>query len=305
MDAIIKDRNLDVQPTLRTPPRALWLQGLILFLLIGYLYGDILARLIRQWWDDPNFQHGFIVPLFSGVVVWLDRKRLAALPLRPAWAGLAVIAGALIVLVVGVLGAELFLSRSSLVCLIAGLVIYFAGWEYFRALSFPWAVLFLMIPIPAIIFNQITFPLQLLASRLATGLLSLVGVPVLREGNVIQLPAMTLEVVEACSGIRSLVTLGTIAVMYGYFLESRILPRVVLAVCSIPIAVAANGLRVTGTGLLAHWWNPTKAEGFFHYFSGWVLFVLSLGMLFALHNLLRFLKRRLSSPGRSPRGEAA
>ena len=144
-----------------------------------------------------------------------------------------------------------------------------------------------MIPIPAIVFTQITFPLQILASKVAALLLPMVGVPVLREGNVLYLPAMPLEIAEACSGIRSLLSLAALAIIYGYLAESRIWVRIVLALASIPIAVAANSLRIVGTGLLVQYWDPDKAEGFFHTFSGWLVFVVSLAMLFLLHRLLR------------------
>ncbi len=276
--------------------RRTWLwQSALLLLLLGFVYRDILVLLVWQWSNDPDFSHGFFVPLFAAFVIWQRRKQLAAVRVAPSWWGLVVIAGALMTLLVGVLGAELFLSRSSLVLLLGGLVIYFLGGGFFRALLFPWAVLFLMIPIPKVIYNQITFPLQFLASRLATGLLSLAGVPVLREGNIIQLPAMTLEVVEACSGIRSLLSLGTLAVMYGYFLEPSIFRRVLLLAAAVPIAVAANALRIMGTGLLGQYWSPDKSEGFFHTFSGWVIFVLSLVMLLCVHSLLGLRKRRGSA----------
>lgn len=264
-----------------------WWQWLILAALIVLLYYEILARLVRQWIHDPNFSHGFFVPAFSAFVVWNERKRLAQLGERPSWWGAVSIALALSVLVLGVLGAELFLSRCSLVLLLGGLLIQFRGWVWFRALFFPWVFLFLMIPIPVIIFNQIAFPLQLLASKLASSSLSTLGVPVLREGNVLHLPVMSLEVVEACSGIRSLMSLCTLAVIYGYFLESGFWRRVLLALGAIPIAVAANALRIVGTGLLGEYWNPDKALGFFHTFSGWLIFVMSLALLFALHGLLR------------------
>jgi len=240
-----------------------------------------------QWSNDPNFSHGFFVPAFSLFVLWQNRARLARQPVVPSFWGLLIIVFALAVLVVGVLGAELFLSRVSLLLLIAGLVIFFRGWSFFRAIFFPWAFLILMIPIPAILFTQITFPLQILASKLAALLLPVLGVPVLREGNVINLPAMPLEIAEACSGIRSLLSLTTLAIVYGYLAEPRILIRMVLALAAIPIAVAANSLRIVGTGLLVQYWGPDKAEGFFHTFSGWLVFVVSLAMLFLLHRLLQ------------------
>jgi exosortase len=266
-----------------------WLQLALLAVLVGFIYYHILARLVVDWWADPNFSHGFLVPFFSGFVVWQNRKRLAALSMEPSWFGLVVVAGALGILIVGVLGVEFFLSRSSLLFLIAGLVIYFLGWRHFRATLFPWAFLFFMIPIPAIVFNQVAFPLQFLAARLASSFLDVFGVPVLREGNIIKLPAMALEVAQACSGIRSLMSLGALAVIYGYFLETRYIPRILLALAAVPIAVVANALRVMGTGLLGYYWDPDKAEGFFHTFSGWVVFIVSLGLLFSIHALLRWL----------------
>ncbi len=272
--------------------RAVWrLQLGILTVLVGFLYYSILAKLVRDWWNDPNFSHGFFVPLFSAFVVWQERKRLAAIAPKPSWFGLVIMAGALAVLTVGVLGVELFLSRSSLVFLLAGLVVYFAGWHYLRQVLFPWACLFLMIPIPVIIFNQIAFPLQLLASRFASSILPLLGVPVMQEGNILQLPFMRLEVAQACSGIRSLMSLGTLAIIYGYFLEPKIWRRVLLALASVPIAIVANGLRVVVTGLLVQYWDPARAEGFFHEFQGWLIFVLSLLLLFSVHNLMRVFDR--------------
>ncbi|HUI42632.1 MAG TPA: exosortase, partial [Terriglobia bacterium] len=221
------------------------------------------------------------------------RQALKALPLRPSWWGLGVMLGAVGVLLLGIFGAELFLSRSSFIFLLAGLVIFFLGWQHFRALIFPWAFLFLMVPLPALVMNEITLPLQFLASNLASSLLSLVGVPVLREGNVIHLPTMALEVVEACSGIRSLVSLITLAVIYSYLLERSVAIRILLVLSALPIAIAANGLRIMGTGLTGIYWSPDKAEGFFHEFSGWVIFILSLLMFIAIHQLLRAVARRL------------
>src|SRR6266566_3637764 len=268
-----------------------WRTALLLFL-VGWLYAPILGRLAQQWWADPNFSHGFFVPVFSAFVMWQDRFRLAAVPRKPSTWGLPVILLALSMLVLGVFGAELFLSRLSLIALAGGLVIFFLGWEMFRAVLFPLLFSILMVPIPAIVFSQITFPLQILASKLAAWSLPLCGVPVLREGNVINLPAMPLEVAEACSGIRSLLSLTTLAIMYGYLMETRPFIRTMLALASIPIAVAANGFRIIGTGLLVQYWDPDKAEGFFHAFSGWLIFVVSLLVLFSLHRALKFLATR-------------
>lgn len=268
-----------------------WWQAAALLLLLAWLYSSTLGRLFAQWINDPNFSHGIFVPAFALFVLWKNRGELNAVAPAPSWAGLALIVCALVILALGVLGAELFLSRSSLLLMLAGLIVLFQGWPFFRAVLFPWAILILMIPIPTIILQRFTFPLQMLASKLASGLLPLIGVPVLREGNIIRLPSMPLEVAEACSGIRSLLSLVTLAIIYGYLMDNRRWVRVVLAISAVPIAVAANSFRIVGTGVLVQYWDPEKAEGFFHSFSGWLIFVVSLIMLFALHGLIvRFWK---------------
>jgi exosortase len=165
-------------------------------------------------------------------------------------------------------------------------VLCFGGAQLLKELRFALLVLLLAIPLPAIIYNQITFPLQILASKLASNLLPYFGVPVLREGNVIELPLMKLEVAEACSGIRSLMSLFTLAVFYGYFMEKSVWRRVVLVLASIPIAIAANAVRILGTGLCVQYWDPDKALGFFHEFSGWVIFLVSLVCLYLVHRAM-------------------
>jgi len=254
-----------------------------------WLYSSTLAHLVGQWRNDPNFSHGFFVPLFSAFVIWQERDRLARIIPQPSWSGLIVLAAGMGLLIVGRLGAELFLDGSSLLLVVAGIVILFHGWNLFRAVLFPWGFLLMMIPIPTIVFNQITFPLQLLTSKVAATVLPVLGVPILREGNVINLPSMALEVAEACSGIRSLMSLVTLAIIYGYLMEKRLWVRWLLAFASVPITIAANDVRIIGTGLLVQYWDPEMAEGYFHASWGWIIFVVSLIMLYALHGLVRFL----------------
>ncbi len=272
---------------LRNLPR--W-QGAVLLALLAWLYGSILARLFAQWMNDPNFQHGIFVPIFVLFVLWQDRKRIGQIDSAPSWTGLMLLVVGLLMLIVGVLGAELFFSRTSLMVLLAGLIVLFQGWDFFRAVLFPWACLILMIPIPNLLLQKVTFPLQMLAARLSSDFLPICGVPVLREGNVIKLPAMPqgMEVAEACSGIRSLLTLVTLAVIYGFMMEKRKWVRVVLAISSVPIAVFANGFRIFVTGILVQYWDPDKAQGFYHSFEGWLIFVASMIMLFALHRVINW-----------------
>jgi exosortase len=190
------------------------------------------------------------------------------------------------VLVLGILGADIFLPRVSFLILLAGLIILFQGWTFFRAVLFPWAFLILMIPIPALIMNRITFPLQLLATRLSAALLELVGIVVDREGNIIRLASGPLDVAEACSGIRSLLTLVTLATVYGYLTETRTWVRVVLLCLTVPIAVVANSFRVFGTGVLMQFGYRDEAEGVPHALAGSLIFAVALMMLFAAHSVI-------------------
>lgn len=278
-------------------PKTLW-QGrgwivwsAVLLSLVVFLYAPVLKLLVLQWWTDPDYGHGFIVPLFSGFILWRERKRWMKGEVKPGNLGLLVMLGAIGLLLVGSLGAELFTSRFSLLVLLAGMIVFLAGWKMLREVSFPLGFLILMIPIPVIVYNQITFPLQLIASRFATFWLQLVRVPVLREGNVLILPNYSLEVVEACSGIRSLMTLVTLALAYGYLVEPRRWVRYVLVVWMVPCAIASNAIRIMGAGVLTFHFGPRAAEGFFHEFSGWVVFLVALVLMFVSHGVLRHIRK--------------
>jgi len=260
-----------------------WKPFLLLAVLLVLLYHKIAFKLVYDWYDLPDFSHGFLIPFFAAFLLWDKRKQIRDTPIAPSWAGLSLVILGLFELLLGVLGADLFLQRTSFILLVAGMVWTLLGKAMLGQLKFVFFVLLLAIPLPTIVFNQITFPLQLRASELASSALRLVGVPVLQDGNVINLPAMPLEVAEACSGIRSLMSLFTVAVIYGYFLERTTWRRVLLAASSVPIAVTANVVRIFGTGLCVQYWDPEKALGFFHEFSGWVMFLVSLSCLYLVH----------------------
>jgi exosortase len=257
--------------------------------LLIVLYFRVAVKLVHDWYTIPDYSHGFLVPFFAAFLIWDKRNLLKAIPVRQTWSGIVLVVFAIMVLILGVYGVELFTARISFILLVTGLIATFFGWAMVRELRFPLLVLVLAIPFPAILFNRITFPLQLLASRIASDILPLLGVPTLHEGNVIELPVMKLEVAEACSGIRSLMSLFTLAVFYGYFLERTTKRRVILALASIPIAVTANVARIVGTGLCVQYWDPEKALGFFHEFSGWVMFLVSLACLFLVHRAMRLI----------------
>jgi exosortase len=258
-------------------------------------YAPVLAALVRQWSTDEDMSHGFFVPAVAAWIVWRKRAELAAMPAQPDWRGLLVVAWGALQMWIGTLAVELFLTRTSFVITLIGAVWLLGGAAIVRKLAFPLFLCFFMAPIPAVVYNSITFPLQLLASRLAENALDILAVPVLREGNVLILPNQELSVVEACSGIRSLLSLTFVALIYGYFFERRNWLRALLFVSTVPIAIVANGARVTLAGALTQV-KPELAEGAFHAASGTVIFIVALALLVCEHGAmvraLRFWERR-------------
>jgi exosortase len=268
------------------------------------LYAPVLVRLVQDWATDDNYSHGFLIVPIAAYFVWERRQRLASLRPAPSLLGLPVVAFGLAMGLAGLLGAELFLPRASILVVLAGAVLFLFGWPTIRIVALPLAFLLLMIPIPSLIFNQVAFPLQLLASRVGETGLAALSIPVLREGNVIVLAHTTLEVAEACSGIRSLISLLTIGIVYGYFTDPRGTVRAAIALSTIPIAIVANGGRVAGTGVAAHYYGADAAQGFFHTFSGWIVFAFAFVLLFVIaHVIIRLIPRR--SAGDAIPGAAA
>jgi exosortase len=264
--------------------RSIFPSALVCAAIVG-VYFPVLSSLVRQWASDENYSHGFIIIPFAVYFAWQKRQALETTPAKPSVAGLLFVGASLLVLLAGLLGAELFLTRISLIGVLAGSIWFLFGWTHVRLLAFPLLLLILMIPLPAMIFNQIAFPLQLFASRVGETVLSVAGVPVLREGNVLELASTKLEVAQACSGIRSLVSLLTLGVLLGKLTEPRLSTRVLLALLTVPVAIAANAARVAGTGLAANWIGPEAAQGFLHMFSGWLVFVAAFGLLLLAQRL--------------------
>ena len=257
-----------------------------LTLAVVIVFWQVFVRLVDAWIVDGNYSHGFLIIPIALYFVWERRQKLAAAPLAPSSMGLALLGGGIAVLLAGLWGSELFLSRVALLPLIAGIVLFLLGWNHLRILAFPIAFLFLMIPIPAIIFNQIAFPLQMFASCVGEWAITTAGIPVLREGNVLILAHTSLEVAEACSGIRSLVSLITLGIVYGYFMDPRAWVRVLIVVSAVPVAILANGARVAGTGMAAQWIGKEAAEGFFHEFSGWIVFLFAFVMILVIQKFI-------------------
>ncbi len=257
-----------------------WVAGLIVL-----CYYPVIRHLVWQWANDDDMGHGFFVPVIAGWIAWQKMEQAQSIPATPDWRGLAVVFWGTLQLYIATIGAELFLARTALVITIIGAVWLLGGIRYLRIFSFPLFLLFFMVPIPAVVYTRITFPLQLFASSVAEFSLNVLGVPVMRQGNVLELASMKLNVVEACSGIRSLLSLTFLSLVYGYFFETSVRIRTLLFLSTIPIAIAANAGRVTITGLLAQV-NPELAEGAVHEAEGWVIFMIALFIMVGVHQIL-------------------
>jgi exosortase len=259
----------------------------IFALILAMLYSSIVHALVSQWWDDANYSHGFLVPLFSAFLIWRQRERLRALAPRGSTLGLPVLLGGIGLLVLGDLGAENFLMRSSLIVILAGLVLFHLGPRVFRIMLFPVAFLFFMVPLPAVVFYAVTFPLQQLAAEQAAWVLDVLGVPVLLDGNVIHLSQISLGVTEACSGIRSLISLLAAAVAGAYLLIPSGWAMAVFVASAVPITILANAGRVVSAGLIGQWFGVEYAAGFFHEFAGLVVYFFAFACLVGVHSLIR------------------
>lgn len=276
---------------------SVYLIGVVL--LLCALYWKVVPGMVQQWSQDENYSHGFIVPLISAYFVyirWDELKNTRAV----AWnGGLIVIVLGLLALLAGWLGTEYFTMRSSLVIVLAGLVLYLFGRGVFKAALLPIAYLFFMIPIPYIIYDAAAFPLKIFVTRVSVATLQAIGIVVMREGNIIMFPALTLEVADACSGIRSLISLLALAVAYAFFLKISPLKRLILICSAVPIAIVTNAVRVIATGILAQYWGAKSAEGFFHEFAGLMVFAVAMVLLVALGALL---SRGADKHGRTENG---
>jgi exosortase len=263
----------------------------IVVVLVG-LYARVLPLWLQDLWDDPNYSHVFIVPIISGFVLWQRRRDLATQSIRGSWRGLPVLLAGVCALILGDIGDETFLMRTSLIVVLVGVVLLNFGAGTLRVLAFPLLFFLFMVPMPAIFFYAITARLQTLAAESGASVLDLLGVPILLDGNVMQLSRLTLGVTEACSGIRSLMTLVALGVAWAYLMLPKRWMQVVLVVAVLPITILANAGRIVMTALVGRWLGVEYAEGFFHFFSGWLIFVLALLGLLAVHGVLRAVSPR-------------
>jgi exosortase len=276
----------DDRPSTEAPKRDFPFVQMAWYLaLLIALFFSVLANMVKEWATMEEMGHGFFVPLVAGYILWEDREHILAQPVKPCLPAAILIVWGFFQMILGFLGADFFVARTAFLIALVGVVWTLAGSAVIRAVLFPLFILLFMIRIPLFLYQQLTFPLQILASKVATVLLQALSIPVLRDGNILELPSQRLEVIEACSGIRSLLSLTFLSLAYAYVFDNRAWMRPVLFVCAIPIAIAANAIRITMTGILSEY-NKNLAEGFFHSFEGWVLFMVALAGLIGTHQLI-------------------
>lgn len=260
--------------------RSVLIQALIILTAFGLLFSHTIVKLVRDWSIDPNFSHGFLVPFVALFMVWHRKDRLGRLTRASSPAGIVIILFGMLCHVAGTIGAELFIMRISMVITLAGVLLYLFGAEIFRALLVPLVYLIIMIPIPAIIWNKIAFPLQLFAAELSSEMIRVIGIPVFREGNILHLAATSLEVVDACSGLRSLTSLLALTGVFAFIAPLGPVKKWVLFFSAIPIAVVVNIVRLTVTAMMATYLGPETAKGFLHEMSGLLVFVVALALVY-------------------------
>lgn len=251
------------------------------------VYGPVVAGLAQRWWSDPDYSHGLVCAPLALVFAARRRRAVLTLPRAPRIAGAILAAVGLLLLVIGRLGAELFLARISLPVFLSGAVVFLLGWHQLRALLLPLVLLLVAIPLPAIVVTEVSVPLQFVASAAAERLLNGSAVPVLRDGNVLVLPNATLQVAEACSGVRSLATLLALSILLARGTTTSVVARVLIVLAAIPAAVAVNALRVAITAVGTYWYGSRAAEGVAHEAVGLLMFIVALAIVGTWGRLLR------------------
>ena len=251
------------------------------------LYYDLIGKLIDDWLNDPNYSHGFIIPFIALYMVWLRREKILSTNCAPSNLGLAVLILSLLIFIIGTLGSELFTMRLSMIFVVWSLVLFFFGVNQAKLLTLPILYLIFMIPIPAIVWNKISFPLKLFVSKLAVVLVAFFGVPVLRAGNIINLSTVSLQVVDACSGMRSLISLLSISAALAIVNDFSLTKKWLIFLSAIPFAIFFNVLRLFSTALLAQYYDPGFAKGFLHEISGIMVFGMAIVCMFFLNSLLK------------------
>ena len=258
--------------------------SLLLFWLA--LFAPIYPDMVRDWLSDPDNSHGFIVPLVACYFIWTRRDRLNTVTIEDSWWGCLMLIATLGLYVLSVAGGLTFPARVAMVLSLFSLLWCMLGGGTIRQLAFPILFLLFMIPMPYSLINLVSGPLQLFATKISARIIEACSIPVFREGNMLYFVSTQLEVAEACSGIRSILALSMLAVAFANLSQAGWAGKATLILMAIPIALAANIIRVTGTGILAHFFGDRVARGFLHEFSGIAIFILGFVALFGIYTLI-------------------
>ncbi len=264
-----------------------------LILLFFGLYYQIIFYMAKVWYNDSNYSHGFLIPFISAYIIWKNKEKIFTIRIKPDNLGLLILSIGLVIYILGITGAEFFTMRFSMIPVILGIVYCLCGREMTKNVLIPVGFLVCMIPIPAIVFNIVAFPLKLFAANIATNVIQFLNIPVIREGNIIHLTGISMEVADACSGIRSLMSMIALGVAYAYLFQDSMLTRTILVLFIVPITIIANVARVTGTGILSHYVGPSAASGFFHEFAGILVFLAAFAMFILVGTIVKMLEKYL------------
>lgn len=269
-------------------PAPIILQIATLIAAFALLYHHTIVKLVNDWSTDDNFSHGFLVPIIAGYMIWHYRERLARISIQSSYWGYLLLLGGMLFHIAGNIGAELFIQRFSIILTLMGLTAILFGVDVLKKTLVPLLYLLLMIPIPAIIWNKIAFPLQLFAAKLSSEFITFIGITVLREGNILHLANTTLEVVDACSGLRSLMSMLALSAAFAYISSMKNTGKWILFLSAVPIAIAVNIIRLTVTAMMAKYIGAEAAQGFLHDISGFIIFFVALILLYATQTLLQY-----------------
>ena len=272
-----------------TNKKTLWKAISLIFLFTG-LYYQIIFDMVKDWYTDSDYSHGFLIPFISAYIIWTNREKISRIKIKPDNLGLLLLFIGLVLYILGITGAEFFTMRFSMIPVILGIVYSLCGREMTKSILLPVGFLVCMIPIPEILFNVVAFPLKLFAANVATSIIQFLSIPVVRDGNIIHLTGISLEVADACSGIRSLMSMIALGVAYAYLFQKSMLKRMILVLFILPITIITNVARVTGTGILSHYVGSSAASGFFHEFAGIVVFLVAFAMFISVATILRMWK---------------
>ncbi len=280
-----------MSPTIKIETKSL-VQVVIILAAFTILFSNTIAKLVHDWSTNDNYSHGFLVPFIAAYMIWQKKDQLSQVQTGHCRVGFLTVFLGMCIFVVGNVGAELFIMRTAIVITIVGICLSYLGYRNTAVIAVPLLYLLFMIPLPAIIWNKIAFPLQLLAASLTENVVQMLGIPLLREGNVLHLPNTTLEVVDACSGLRSLTSLFALSAAASYMARLNLFSKWILFLSAVPIAIIVNIVRLTSTAYLALAIGPEAANGFLHDISGFLSFAGAMVLLFGLYTLLRFLENK-------------